>query len=277
MIQWTVPEHPPFVTSWLHLLQWGLCLWEHSYLPWKPCQLQCSRSSKTKINVRKSSSGSATSWAWKNEHFPWQTRACSCPSLIVTSKCEKRKPLGLSMAWILLQVRSGTRVAEIDASTGKRKCCPRGWEEEGQSLPSQLHSGQSKHCQEIRAVFKNWAAEEARFVEEKIKQAVEEHVPLSRSADFQGARPSRVLARMGWFKSLCLIRSKNVNKIKRNLHEMFYSAEFSLKFKLAREKKKRLNIINKVKFLEEPSHVSHKCAVVSKEPLVYVLSKLTTI
>lgn len=58
---------------------------------------------------------------------------------------------------------------------------------------------------------------------------------------------------------------------------MFYSAEFSLKFKLAREKKKRLNIVNKVKFLEEPSHVSHKCAVVSKEPLAYVLSKLPTI
>lgn len=75
-------------------------------------------------------------------------------------------------------------MAVIDASTEKRKCCPRGWEEEGQSLPSQIHSGQSKHCQEIRTVFKNWAAEKARFVEETIKQAVEEHVPLSRSTDF---------------------------------------------------------------------------------------------
>lgn len=75
-------------------------------------------------------------------------------------------------------------MAVIDTSTGKRKCCPRGWEEEGQSLPSQLHSGQFKHCQEIRTVFKNWAAEEARFVEGKIKQAVGERVPLSRSTDF---------------------------------------------------------------------------------------------
>lgn len=74
-------------------------------------------------------------------------------------------------------------MAVIDASTGKRKCCPRGWEEEGQSLPSQVHSGQSS-SQEIRTVFKNWAAEEARFVEETIKQAVEKHVPLSRSTDF---------------------------------------------------------------------------------------------
>ena len=38
--------------------------------------------------------------------------------------------------------------------------------------------------QEIRTVFKNWAAEEARFVEETIKQAAEKHVPLSRSTDF---------------------------------------------------------------------------------------------
>lgn len=71
----------------------------------------------------------------------------------------------------------------IDASSGKRKCCPRGWEEEGQSLPSQVHSGQSKQSGNQNC-FQKLAAEEARFAEETLKQAVEKHVPLSRSTDF---------------------------------------------------------------------------------------------